>query len=134
MTVADDLVWAIIAFIFLYFCWRVLSETKRASKHAKQAEENTRALMTILKQMADMDQSDSAQDQNPTDKHLGYSSRRSGNPENIEILSKEYGESKHDAAGLFDREFNPKFLLYVAGGVTSLWLLFAPLKNITNQL
>ena len=55
MTVADDLVWAIIAFIFLYFCWRVLSETKRASKHAKQAEENTRALMTILKQMADMD-------------------------------------------------------------------------------
>jgi len=46
MTVADDLVWAIIAFIFLYFCWRVLSETKRASKHAKQAEENTRALMT----------------------------------------------------------------------------------------
>ena len=134
MTVADDLVWAIIACIFLYFCWRVLSETKRASRHAKQAEENTKALVTLLTAMVDMEQSDSARDQSTTNKYLGYSSRRSGSPENIEIMSKGYGESKRDAAGLFDREFNPKFLLYVAGGVTSLWLLFALLENITNQL
>ena len=134
MTVADDLVWAIIACIFLYFCWRVLSETKRASRHAKQAEENTKALVTLLTAMVDMEQSDSARDQSTTNKYLGYRSRRSGSPENIEIMSKGYGESKRDAAGFFDREFNPKFLLYVAGGVTSLWRLFALLENITNQL
>jgi len=134
MTVADDLVWAIIACIFLYFCWRVLSETKRASQHAKQAEENTRALITLLTAMADMDQSDSAQDQSPTNKHLGSSARRSGNPENIEILSKGYEEPKRYATGFFDREFNPKFLLYLAGGVISLWLLLALLENLTHQL
>ena len=134
MTVADDLVWAIIAFIFLYFCWRVLSETKRASQHAKQAEENTRALITLLTAMADMDQSDSVQDRNPADKHLDYRSRQSGNPENIEILSKDYAESKRDAAGFFDWEFKPKFLLYLAGGVISLWLLLAVLENLTHQL
>ena len=134
MTVADDLVWAIIACIFLYFCWRVLSETKRASRHAKQAEENTKALITILTAMVDMDQSDSAQDRSPTNKHLGDSPRRSGNPENIEILSKGYGEPKRYATGFFDREFNPKFLLYLAGGVISLWVLFSLLETITNQL
>ena len=132
MTVADDLVWAIIAFIFLYFCWRVLSETKRASRHAQQAEENTKALITLLTAMVDMDESDSAQDQSPTNKHLGDSPRRSGNPENIEILSKSYGESKRDATGLFDREFNPKFLLYLAGSVISLWVLFLLLENIIH--
>mgnify|MGYP001160838011 CR=1 FL=1 len=134
MTVADDLVWAIIAFIFLYFCWRVLSETKRASRHAQQAEENTKALVTLLTAMADLDQSDSAQDQSPTNKHLGSSPRRSGNPENIEILSKGYEEPKRYATGFFDREFNPKFLLYLAGGVISLWLLLALLENLTHQL
>jgi hypothetical protein len=134
MTIADDLVWAIIACIFLYFCWRVLSETKRASRHAQQAEENTKALVTLLTAMADLDQSDSAQDQSPTNKHLGSSPRRSGNPENIEILSKGYAESKRDAAGVFDWEFKPKFLLYLAGGVISLWLLLALLENLTHQL
>jgi hypothetical protein len=134
MTIADDLVWAIIACIFLYFCWRVLSETKRASRHAQQAEENTKALVTLLTAMADLDQSDSAQDQSPTNKHLGSSPRRSGNPENIEILSKGYAESKRDAAGFFDWEFKPKFLLYLAGGVISLWLLLALLENLTHQL
>jgi hypothetical protein len=134
MTIADDLVWAIIACIFLYFCWRVLSETKRASRHAQQAEENTKALVTLLTAMADLDQSDSAQDQSPTNKHLGSSPRRSGNPENIEILSKCYAESKRDAAGFFDWEFKPKFLLYLAGGVISLWLLLALLENLTHQL
>ena len=132
MTVADDLVWAIIACIFLYFCWRVLSETKRASRHAQQAEENTKALITLLTAMVDMDESDSAQDQSPTNKHLGNSPRRSGNPENIEIVSKSYGESKRDATGLFDREFNPKFLLYLAGGVISLGVLFSLLESITH--
>ena len=132
MTVADDLVWAIIACIFLYFCWRVLSETKRASRHAQQAEENTKALITLLTAMVDMDESDSAQDQSPTNKHLGDSPRRSGNPENIEIVSKSYGESKRDATGLFDREFNPKFLLYLAGGVISLGVLFSLLESITH--
>ena len=132
MTVADDLVWAIIAFIFLYFCWRVLSETKRASRHAKQAEENTKALMTLLTTMVDMDKSDSEQDQNPTNKHLGNSPMRSGNPENIEILSKGYGEPKRYANGFFDREFNPKFLLYLAGSVISLWVLFLLLENIIH--
>jgi hypothetical protein len=134
MTIADDLVWAIIACIFLYFCWRVLSETKRASRHAQQAEENTKALVTLLTAMADLDQSDSAQDQSPTNKHLGSSPRRSGNPENIEILSKGYAESKRDAAGFFDWEFKPKFLLYLAGGVISLWLLLALLESLTHQL
>ena len=134
MTIADDLVWAIIACIFLYFCWRVLSETKRASRHAQQAEENTKALVTLLTAMADLDQSDSAQDQSPTNKHLGSSPRRSGNPENIEILSKGYAESKRDAAGFFDWEFKPKFLLYLAGGVISLLLLLALLENLTHQL
>jgi hypothetical protein len=134
MTIADDLVWAIIACIFLYFCWRVLSETKRASRHAQQAEENTKALVTLLTAMADLDQSDSAQDQSPTNKHLGSSPWRSGNPENIEILSKGYAESKRDAAGFFDWEFKPKFLLYLAGGVISLWLLLALLENLTHQL
>ena len=132
MTVADDLVWAIIAFIFLYFCWRVLSETKRASRHAQQAEENTKALVTLLTAMADLDQSDSAQDQSPTNKHLGNSPRRSGNPENIEILSKGYEEPKRYATGFFDREFNPKFLLYLAGGVISLGVLFSLLESITH--
>jgi hypothetical protein len=134
MTIADDLVWAIIACIFLYFCWRVLSETKRASRHAQQAEENTKALVTLLTAMADLDQSDSAQDQSPTNKHLGSSPWRSGNPENIEILSKGYAESNRDAAGFFDWEFKPKFLLYLAGGVISLWLLLALLENLTHQL
>ena len=132
MTVADDLVWAIIAFIFLYFCWRVLSETKRASRHAQQAEENTKALVTLLTAMADLDQSDSAQDQSPTNKHLGSSPRRSGNPENIEILSKGYEEPKRCATGFFDREFNPKFLLYLAGGAISLWVLISLLERITH--
>ena len=132
MTIADDLVWAIIACIFLYFCWRVLSETKRASRHAQQAEENTKALVTLLTAMADLDQSDSAQDQSPTNKHLGSSPRRSGNPENIEILSKGYGESKRVAVGFLDREFNPKFLLYPVGGVISLWVLFSLLESITH--
>ena len=134
MTIADDIVWAIIACIFLYFCWRVLSETKRASRHAQQAEENTKALVTLLTAMADLDQSDSAQDQSPTNKHLGSSPWRSGNPENIEILSKGYAESNRDAAGFFDWEFKPKFLLYLAGGVISLWLLLALLENLTHQL
>ena len=54
--------------------------------------------------------------------------------ENIEILSKGYEEPKRYATGFFDREFNPKFLLYLAGGVISLWLLLALLESLTHQL
>ena len=82
--------------------------------------------------MVDMDESDSAQDQSPTNKHLGDSTRRSGNPENIEILSKGYEEPNRYATGFFDREFNPKFLLYLAGGVISLGVLFSLLESITH--
>ena len=88
--------------------------------------------MTLLTALVDMDKSDSEQDQNPTNKHLGNSPMRSGNPENIEILSKGYGEPQRYANGFFDREFNPKFLLYLAGGVISLWVLFLLLENITH--
>ena len=133
MTVADDVMWAIIAVIFLYFCWRMLSETKRASRHAKHAEENTRALIKILTTLVDLDDSDPSQNKNSADKHLGYRPGRSGNPENIEIVSKGYGEPRRDASGFFDREFNLKSLLYLAGGVMGLWLLFSLVASMTNQ-